>query len=98
MGRLAVMIGGIEADKTPLERRLEKFGGQIARAVLALAILIAVGGLLVDGLERIRACFRRRPGRRSRARRSACSVDADAGAGRRADGKKKRCCASPERR
>ena len=32
MGRLAVMIGGIEAEKTPLERRLEKFGGQIARA------------------------------------------------------------------
>ena len=26
------MIGGIEAEKTPLERRLEKFGGQIARA------------------------------------------------------------------
>jgi hypothetical protein len=44
MGRLAVMIDGIEAEKTPLERRLEKFGGQIARGVLALAILIAVGG------------------------------------------------------
>ena len=53
MGRLAVMIGGIEAEKTPLERRLEKFGGQIARGVLALVVLIAAGGLLVDGLERI---------------------------------------------
>jgi P-type Ca2+ transporter type 2C len=53
MGRLAVMIGGIEAEPTPLERRLEKFGGQIARGVLALAVLIAVGGLLVDGLERL---------------------------------------------
>jgi hypothetical protein len=50
MGRLAVMIGGIEAEQTPLERRLEKFGGQIARGVLALAVLIAAGGLLVDGL------------------------------------------------
>jgi len=57
MGRLAVMIGGIEAEKTPLERRLEKFGGQIARGVLALAILIAAGGLLVDGLERIGHVF-----------------------------------------
>src|SRR5262249_34988183 len=57
MGRLAVMIGGIEAEKTPLERRLEKFGGQIARAVLALAVLIAVGGLLVDGLERLGLVF-----------------------------------------
>ena len=45
MGRLAVMIGGIEAERTPLERRLEKFGGQIARGVLALAVLIAAGGL-----------------------------------------------------
>jgi Ca2+-transporting ATPase len=53
MGRLAVMIGGIEAEPTPLERRMEKFGGQIARGVLALAVLIAVGGILVDGLERL---------------------------------------------
>ncbi|MCG3159089.1 MAG: Calcium-transporting ATPase [Acidobacteria bacterium] len=53
MGRLAVMIGEIKADQTPLERRLEKFGGQIARAVLALTVLIAIGGLLVEGLERI---------------------------------------------
>jgi P-type Ca2+ transporter type 2C len=57
MGRLAAMIGGIEAEKTLLERRLEKFGGQIARGVLALAALIAVGGLLVDGLERIGHVF-----------------------------------------
>src|SRR6266511_2319976 len=57
MGRLAVMIGGIEAERTPLERRLEKFGGQIARGVLALAVLIAAGGLLIDGLERIGHIF-----------------------------------------
>jgi len=57
MGRLAVMIGEIKADKTPLERRLEKFGGQIARAVLALAVLIAVGGLMVEGLERLSHVF-----------------------------------------
>ena len=57
MGRLAVMIGGIEAERTPLERRLEKFGGQIASGVLALAALIAVGGLLVEGLERIGHIF-----------------------------------------
>jgi P-type Ca2+ transporter type 2C len=57
MGRLAVMIGGIEADPTPLERRLEKFGRQIARAVLALAALIAIGGLLVEGFERLSHVF-----------------------------------------
>ncbi|MBS1791698.1 MAG: cation-transporting P-type ATPase [Acidobacteria bacterium] len=57
MGRLAVMIGGIEAEPTPLEQRLRKFGGQIARAVLALVILIAVGGLFIEGLGRISHVF-----------------------------------------
>jgi Ca2+-transporting ATPase len=57
MGRLAVMIGGIEADQTPLERRLEKFGGQIARVVLVLTVLIAIGGLMVEGLERVSHVF-----------------------------------------
>jgi Ca2+-transporting ATPase len=57
MGRLAVMIGGIIAEQTPLERRLEKFGGQIARAVLLLTVLIAIGGLLVEGVERISHVF-----------------------------------------
>ena len=57
MGRLAVMIGGIEADPTPLERRLEKFGRQIARVILALAILIAIGGLLIEGVARLSHVF-----------------------------------------
>ncbi|MDX2031174.1 MAG: cation-transporting P-type ATPase [Blastocatellia bacterium] len=53
MGRLATMIGGIEASKTPLERRLEVFGGQIAKATLALAILLTMAGMYVEGWERI---------------------------------------------
>lgn len=57
MGRLAIMIGDIESEPTPLEKRLRKFGGQIARAVLALVILIAVGGLFVEGLGRISHVF-----------------------------------------
>lgn len=57
MGRLAMMIGGIVADQTPLERRLEKFGGQIAKAVLLLAAVIAIGGLLIEGVERISHVF-----------------------------------------
>ena len=52
MGRLAEMIGGIEAEKTPLEKRMEIFGYQVARAVLALAVAIAVAGLYVEGLSR----------------------------------------------
>ncbi len=51
-GSLAVMIGAIEAEKTPLERRLTAFGNQVARWVLILAIAIAVAGLFVEGFSR----------------------------------------------
>lgn len=53
MGRLAVMIGEIETGKTPLEMRLGVFANQIAKVILALAILILVGGLLIEGTDRL---------------------------------------------
>jgi Ca2+-transporting ATPase len=52
-GNLAAMIGAIESEHTPLERRLRKFGAQIARWVLLLAGLIAVGGILVEGFSEL---------------------------------------------
>lgn len=52
MGRLAVMLGSIEAEQAPLERRLTVFGKQVARWVLLLAAIIALGGLIVEGLSR----------------------------------------------
>jgi Ca2+-transporting ATPase len=57
MGRLATMIGGIAAEKTPLERRLEKFGGQIAYAILALGVVLTVGGIMVEGVDRLGHIF-----------------------------------------
>jgi Ca2+-transporting ATPase len=53
MGKLAEMIGGIEAEKTPLEKRMEVFGRQVALAILALAVVMAVAGLYVDGFGRL---------------------------------------------
>ncbi|NOT59201.1 MAG: HAD-IC family P-type ATPase, partial [Acidobacteria bacterium] len=53
MGRLATMIGGIEASQTPLEQRLEVFGHQIAKVILVLSIFIALAGLYIEGWERI---------------------------------------------
>ena len=53
MGRLAVMIGGIEAGRTPLEQRMEVFGGQIARGILALAVVIAILGVWIEGMSQI---------------------------------------------
>ena len=53
MGRLATMIGGIDAGKTPLERRLDAFGVRIAQVVSALAVLLVVLGVFAEGIGRI---------------------------------------------
>ncbi|MEZ5618221.1 MAG: cation-transporting P-type ATPase [Rhodocyclaceae bacterium] len=57
MGRLATMIGGIEAERTPLERRLHVFGQQIAWAVLFIAVVILLGGLAIEGVGRLGHIF-----------------------------------------
>ncbi|RIK37867.1 MAG: HAD family hydrolase [Chloroflexi bacterium] len=53
MGRLAVLLGDITQERTPLERRLTAFGNLVARAILVLAILLVVGGLAIEGIDRI---------------------------------------------
>ena len=52
MGRLAAMLGDIKAGKTPLERRVDRLGRQIAGAVLALAAALLVLGVAAEGLAR----------------------------------------------
>ncbi len=52
MGRLAVMLGEVEEQQTPLERRLQRFGRRVARWIFALAAVIAVSGVMVEGLDR----------------------------------------------
>lgn len=52
MGRLAAMLGDIQAAQTPLERRVDQLGRQIAKAVLALAAGIGLLGVLAEGLAR----------------------------------------------
>lgn len=53
MGQLATMIGGIEAGQTPLERRLSVFGNQIAMAILALGVVLSIGGIVAEGWHRL---------------------------------------------
>lgn len=53
MGRLAAMIGGIEAGKTPLELRLGAFGNQVAIAILGLGLVLTIGGIVVEGIGRL---------------------------------------------
>ncbi|OFV90205.1 MAG: HAD family hydrolase [Acidobacteria bacterium RIFCSPLOWO2_12_FULL_65_11] len=52
MGRLATMLGDIRAAKTPLERRVDRLGRQIARWVLILAAVLGLLGIAAEGLER----------------------------------------------
>jgi Ca2+-transporting ATPase len=53
MGRLATMLGTIRAEPTPLERRLDVLGRQIAKAVGALAAVLAVLLVAAEGLGRV---------------------------------------------
>ncbi len=53
MGRLAVMIGGIERGRTPLEQKLDVFARQVSKVISALALAIFVSGLLIEGVDRL---------------------------------------------
>jgi Ca2+-transporting ATPase len=52
MGRLATMLGTIQVSQTPLERRVDVLGRQLARWVLALAALVGILGIASEGLSR----------------------------------------------
>jgi Ca2+-transporting ATPase len=52
MGRLAAMLGGIQTAQTPLERRVDHLGRQIARYVLALTVVLGVVGIAAEGVSR----------------------------------------------
>jgi len=51
MGRLATMLGEIELEKTPLERRVDVLGRQIARWVLGLAATLGLLGIAAEGVN-----------------------------------------------
>jgi Ca2+-transporting ATPase len=53
LGRLAVMLGEVKIEPTPLERRLHRFGNQVAIWILALAGLLILQGLVTEGIGRI---------------------------------------------
>jgi Ca2+-transporting ATPase len=50
MGRLATMLGGIRPAPTPLERQVDRLGRQIARWVLALAVVLGALGIVAEGV------------------------------------------------
>ncbi len=57
LGRLAVLLGEIRAEPTPLERDLHRFGNQVAKWVLILAGGLVLLGLFTEGLGRLPQAF-----------------------------------------
>ncbi len=53
MGRIATMLAGVESERTPLERRMEHFGHRIARWIAVLAVVLTVGGVIIDGIDQL---------------------------------------------
>ena len=53
MGRIASMLADVEVEGTPLERRMTHFGHRIARWVAALAVVLMVAGVAIEGIDRI---------------------------------------------
>jgi Ca2+-transporting ATPase len=53
MGRIAAMLANVDAEDTPLERKLKHFGRRIARWVAALAVVLVVVGVGIEGIDRI---------------------------------------------
>ena len=51
MGKLAQLLQNVEREKTPLEKRLDHFGRQVAIAVIVLALAVLAAGLLSRGLQ-----------------------------------------------
>jgi len=52
MGRLATMLAEIATAQTPLERRVDELGRQIARWVLGLAVILGAAGVAAEGTAR----------------------------------------------
>jgi Ca2+-transporting ATPase len=46
VGRIGVLVGGVQAERTPLERRLDVLGRRLVWVTLAIAAVIAVLGAL----------------------------------------------------
>ena len=51
MGRIAGMLAGVTVEPTPLERRLAHFGHVIARWVAAIAVVLVVVGVGIEGIH-----------------------------------------------
>ena len=52
MGQMATLLGGIASTSTPLERRVDRLGHHVARAVVLLALVLGAAGIAAEGWNR----------------------------------------------
>jgi Ca2+-transporting ATPase len=57
LGKLAKMLGDVQAEQTPLERRLRKFGHQVALWVTVITGALLVEGVLTRGISHLGEVF-----------------------------------------
>ena len=57
LGQLSTLLGGLHAEKPPLETRLDAFGSRVARWVFVVAAMIVVLGVTLEGWGRCTEVF-----------------------------------------
>lgn len=57
MGKLASLLGDIKDQKTPLEKRMTRFGNRVAGFVLTIAVIILAVGALTQGASQFAHVF-----------------------------------------
>lgn len=57
MGKLAHMLSAVQDTKTPLEKRLDLFGRKVAVVVIAIAVLVLLSGMVLQGVDTFSQLF-----------------------------------------
>jgi Ca2+-transporting ATPase len=57
MGRVAELLGAVTPEATPLQRRLDRFGRQVAVVVVMIAAVLVGAGLAIEGTARFAQYF-----------------------------------------
>ena len=57
MGRVAALLGTVTAESTPLQRRLDRFGRQVAVVIVLIALTLVVAALALEGAARFPQYF-----------------------------------------
>ncbi|HEX9165596.1 MAG TPA: HAD-IC family P-type ATPase, partial [Gemmatimonadales bacterium] len=57
MGRVALLLGTVTTESTPLQRRLDRFGRQVAVVIVLVAVALVLATLALEGAARFPQYF-----------------------------------------